>query len=74
MVVNGPSADSYKGHGVVFHFSPKFPVERTPCGTLGPCAAQWRYVDCLACLDKAPDDPRIRERRRQVAAERADGP
>jgi hypothetical protein len=61
-----PSADYFSGHGVVIHFSAKFPVEETPCGTLGPAAALWRYVDCLACLDKAPADPRIEERKRQV--------
>ena len=70
--MSGQGTDHFTGHGVVIDFAARFPVERTPCGTLGPCAAQWRYVSCLACLDRAPDDPRIKERRRQVA-ERADG-
>lgn len=62
--VSGPSADYFTGHGVVIHFSAKFPVERTACGTPGPSAALWRYVTCPGCLDVAPRDPRIEERRR----------
>jgi hypothetical protein len=55
----------------VIHFSDRFPVVRTACGVLGPSAALWRYVDCEACLEAGPDDPRIRARLAQVRAERA---
>jgi hypothetical protein len=55
----------------VIHFSAEFPVVRTACGALGPSAALWRYVDCEACLEAGPDDPRIRARLAQVRAERA---
>lgn len=54
-------------HGVV-HFSDRFPVVATACGRVGPAVALWRYVDCLACLDRAPDDPRIAARRAEVIA------
>ncbi len=53
------------------HFSAAFPVVHTACGIKAPSAALWRYVDCEACLEAGPDDPRIRERLAQVRAERA---
>lgn len=49
-------------HGAI-HFSAHFPVRETPCGRLGPAAALWRYVTCLACLETvAHRDSRIAER------------
>lgn len=53
------------------HFSDKFPVERTPCGKVGPAADRWRYVNCVACLQAGPKDPRITARLEAVLAERA---
>ncbi len=53
-------------HDDAIHFSERFPVVATPCGRLGPAAALWRYVTCLACLERAPDDPRIAARRAEV--------
>lgn len=41
----------------------------TVCGVAGPFAARWRFVDCVECLRKAPDDPRIRARLAEVLAE-----
>lgn len=54
-------------HGAV-HFSPRFPFERAICGASAPAAGQWRYVDCIPCLERAPDDPRIKARLDQVRA------
>jgi hypothetical protein len=59
------------------HFATRFPVVETPCGRLGPSAARWGYVTCLACLRRAPKDPRIavrlaallEEERRRVEGE-----
>jgi hypothetical protein len=53
----------------VIHFSERFPVETTPCGKLGPAAGLWRYVTCVGCLERAPDDPRIKARLAAVLAE-----
>lgn len=44
------------------HFSTRFPVTETPCGKLGPAAERWGYVTCIDCLERAPDDPRIKAR------------
>jgi hypothetical protein len=52
------------GPGVVVHFSAAFPVKRTACGVPGP--SLWRYVSCPRCLDVAPRDPRIEQRRRAL--------
>lgn len=53
-------------HGAI-HFSRDFPVRETPCGRLGPAAALWRYVTCLACLEAwAGRDERIAERLERV--------
>lgn len=51
------------------HFSDRFPVVATPCGKLGPSAARWGYVTCLPCLWRAPSDPRIAARIRELEEE-----
>lgn len=53
------------------HFSERFPVERTPCGKLGPSAGRWGYVTCIECLRRAPADPRIEARLRELLNEAA---
>jgi hypothetical protein len=58
-------------HGVI-HFSDRLPVRETPCGKLGPAAAEWRYVTCLDCLRRAPRDPRIAARLEALIREAAD--
>jgi hypothetical protein len=63
--VIGPPKVSY---GAI-HFAASFPVVATACGALGPSAGLWRYVTCLDCLAKAPDDPRIARRRQDLIEE-----
>lgn len=53
----------------VVHFSRVFPVVLTPCGKVGPAVDRWGGVTCITCLETAPDDPRIKERRAAVVAE-----
>ena len=52
------------------HFSDRFAVVKTACDTRGLSSQRWRYVSCLGCLDVAPDDPRIRERKQTILEER----
>lgn len=53
------------------HFSDRFPLVRTPCGLeRAPCAGQWRYVTCLACLSAVARDPRVQARMRLLQQER----
>ena len=55
----------------VIHYSDRFPVVRTTCGrTRCPANFDWAFVDCEACLEAGPDDPRIREQLAKVRAER----
>jgi hypothetical protein len=51
------------------HFSDRFPVVATPCGKRGPSTDRWRYVTCVPCLERAPNDPRIRARLAAVLEE-----
>jgi hypothetical protein len=52
----------------VIHFSDRFPVVRTACGGEGPATNLWMYTDCVACLRRAPNDPRIKKRLEDVLA------
>lgn len=50
------------------HYSATFPVVRTSCGRVAPATDEWAYVDCMACLEAAPDVPEAVERLTQLRA------
>lgn len=69
--MGGVHLDDTSAH-VVIHHADTFPVKKTACGTMGPSASTWRYVDCRRCMARAPDTAEVAARRRQLAGSGAE--
>ena len=44
-------------HGVVVHYSRRFPVILTACGIVAPSTSHWQFVTCPQCLEYRPPGP-----------------
>jgi hypothetical protein len=49
-IAMGRGDEGYRNDTVI-HYSERFPVVRTACGTKAPSTGEWRFVSCEICIE-----------------------